>query len=353
MPNFNSLPDALKLIIFSFLSTTELDSVTYVSKNFLCLSNILWGKKTHEDFNCRFDATIPNHKFFYHRLSAELTKERKLFVAYQKALFMQQFINDKFDHYDHYYPFASIELNRCNFLEESKTSFLKGISEHVFLISNKVQGADLIEFKDGLIEAEKKADVLFDTLISRPSTLPPFHLHDLCKLDAYCVIGIIFKKIPTFSIDLAALFAEAIDSMHLDTMKKMIELGLDVHKKIPFRKYNGYFADYDITGTWLTFTFLSLDRILFQKLSQLSDSEKLTAPCVKKIKAIINFFLESGLDCDEVIGCDEEDNPLTLRLHCQTTIENIGKEENEVSTNIYKDILLLIENPLTLNSAPR
>lgn len=354
--NFNSLPNEIKLVIFSFLTTNELDSLTYVNKNFLFLSNLIWANKTHEDFNCHYPQAS-NQKFFYRSLSAELAKERKLFAAFQKAQFMQEFINEKFDHYDRYYPFAWIELNRCNFLEESKSAFLKGISEYITQISNKIEGSDLIEFQQVLTKVEKEADTLFDDLISRPAKIPlselKSRLYDLCKLDAHCALGIILKKNTSVAIDLAELFSNAIETLHLATMQKIIELGLDIHKKIPFRKYNGYFADYDITESWLTFIVMSLDRILFRKISQLPDEEKLTAPCVQKIKSIISFLLESGLDCDEVMGQDENNNPVTLRLYCQDLLENIDEATNQILNDIYKDILLAITSFQSQKAAPR
>lgn len=353
---FDLLPKEITLIIFYFLANEDWNSLTLVNKDFLFLSDLLWANKVREDFNCRSDP-LPSHKFFYRSLSAELAKEKKLFSAFQKALYMQQFINLKFDHYDQYYSFAWIELNRCNCLEESKTAFLQGINEHISLISNKTRGPARIEFNEGLIKAEKQADILFDTLLTNPTTLSltdlQLHVNELCRLDASCALGIVFKKIPALTIDLATLFTEAIHSLHLNTMQKIIELGLDLRNKIPFRQCHGYFADFNITDTWLTYTFMSLDRILFQKLHQLPDSEKISAPGVRKTKAIINFLLESGINCDDVICYDEENHPKTLRLYCQTELANKVENRNEAIDSIYKDILLLITNFSPLTTSPR
>jgi len=345
-PNVDALPNEVNLIIFSFLPNDDLNTLMFVCKNFQHLSNKIWERKVKEDFNC--STILPNQGLFYRQLSAELAKERKLFAAYQKALFLQQFINEHFDHYDQYYLFAIIELNRCCVLETSMTAFFQGLEKHIALVAAKTQEDDQQTLQNGLVEAEKEGGKLFDKLISNPVSLGmrllEMYLHDLCALDAHCALGIIFKKYP--EMDLGAMFVVAISSFHFETVKKITELGLDVRQPIDFAKHCNYFGDFNIQDSWLMFIFLYLERLLFQQLSQLPENEVSEAAAINKLKSIINFLLVAGVDCDKVSNVDENGNAKTLRLACQTFLDEASHKADKPTKmdEIYKGILSQIVN---------
>jgi hypothetical protein len=161
---------------------------------------------------------------------------------------LQQFINEHFDLYDQYYPFAFIERNRCCFLEENMTAFFQGLEKHIALVLSKIDEDDRNKLHIELTETEREGGKLFDRLVSNPNSFDTktfeLYFYDLCSLNAPCSLGIIFKK--HTDIDLRQLFVLAISSFHLELIEKIVELGFDVKEPIDFGKHWGYFADFSI-----------------------------------------------------------------------------------------------------------
>lgn len=301
-------------------------------------------------------STLTNH-FFKSHLSTQLDNERKLFVAYQKSLAIQGFINCHYQP-DSYFLLSVIEITSSHYLDETMTNYLNNIKIRIEELCNKLENDkdknELITFLGKIKINAMDANRLFETLLTKPDTLPERelenHLIELCRLDAYSTLEAIIKKQPNLSSKLPLLFATAAKSFHLNTMKKIIELGLDVNTKISMNKFIPQMRDYeDYNINWLAHVIISTEFNLSQTISILLNTRgcDISLPCVNKVKSILAYLLELGLDPDQKVSendeckdnesTDNEIKNMTCRELCKDIIKEMKENECQFSQMEHED----------------
>lgn len=320
----------------------------------------------------RIHEAKPSHLFFKNELSPRLAQERKLFIAYQKALAMQPFF-DHNNYLDSYFQIAWAEIIRSQFLDEKIDAFLNRIKDHereILARLEKVPDSRIINFLGTVKKAGIDANRLYETLLKNPGSLSEKKLEEhlllLCKLDAHDTLESILKKQPKLADKLPYLFHTAIHSFNLETMKKCVEMGLDFNEKISLNEFTKELRDYeDRQVTWLMQIILSLEYFFMRSLSIFMEKSNSDAnfTCIGKVKSILAYLLELGLDPDQEI---DEANKATCRSICNVQIEEMKKLPDGLSENdeqclsvrkiqaIYIDVLSVIANaPLKMTCKPK